>query len=230
MASVASFFISRIDTAVDALLSERLKTATDAGEQALLRSLLGKVAIANAKLTYQLYQELFRGAALAGPGRQGRADAAAACGPAPAPRIPATATCVYVEELIGPDTVNTMPPATLDAFRDHGRLRARASRRTSKPPTIPWTRWREVGISMAEVTDKLLDEGVQSVRRGLRQAARRRGADAPGGREPPKSLGRPPPCPRLSPRRCRRRSTIGAQADKVRRLWAHDATLWTGTR
>ena len=68
VASVASFFISRIDTAVDALLSERLKTATGASERALLRSLLGKVAIANAKQTYQLYQEHVPWRALAGLG------------------------------------------------------------------------------------------------------------------------------------------------------------------
>ena len=80
VASVASFFISRIDTAVDALISERLKTVTSASERALLRSLLGKVAIANAKLTYQLYQEHVSWRALAGAGPQGRADAAGVVG------------------------------------------------------------------------------------------------------------------------------------------------------
>src|SRR5262249_45447405 len=99
VASVASFFISRIDTAVDAVLSERLKTATGASERALLRSLLGKVAIANAKQTYQLYQEMFRGArwqALADKGAQTQRVLWAST----STKNPAYRDVVYVEELI----------------------------------------------------------------------------------------------------------------------------------
>ena len=123
MASVASFFISRIDTAIDALVAERLQAATDAKEQGLLRGLTGKVAIANAKLTYQRYQELFsspRWQALADRGAQTQRLLWASTGT----KNPNYRDVVYVEELIGPDTVNTIPPATFDAFRDHGRPRA----------------------------------------------------------------------------------------------------------
>src|SRR5262249_3117393 len=122
-ASVASFFVSRIDTAVDALITERVKTATSASERALLRSLLGKVAIANAKQAYQLYQQIFRGdrwQALADRGARTQRLLWASTGT----KNPAYRDVVYVEELIGRDTVNTEPPATFDAFRDHGQLRA----------------------------------------------------------------------------------------------------------
>src|SRR5919108_1018200 len=122
VASVASFFISRIDTAADAQVMARLKAAKSAQERTLLRSLLGNVAIANGKLTYQRYKAIFQGA---------RWERLAALGARPqrvlwastSTKNPQYRDVLYVEELIGPDTVNTMPPATLEAFRDHGRLR-----------------------------------------------------------------------------------------------------------
>ena len=123
VASVASFFISRIDSAADALIIERLGGATNARQRAVLRSLRGKVAIANAKLTYQRYRELFNGPrwrALARRGAQTQRLLWASTGTKDA----SYRDVRYVEELIGPDTVNTMPPATLAAFRDHGRPRA----------------------------------------------------------------------------------------------------------
>src|SRR4051794_14212440 len=122
VAGVASFFISRIDTAVEAVIDERLAATTAAGEQALLHSLSGKVAIANAKLAYQRHREIFAGPrwqALAGRGARSQRLLWASTGT----KNPRYADVIYVEELIGPDTVNTMPPATLDAFRDHGRPR-----------------------------------------------------------------------------------------------------------
>src|ERR1700681_4044835 len=122
MASVASFFISRIDTLVDSKLDEKLKTTSDAQQQALLKSLLGKVAIANGKLTYQRYQRIFSGPrwqALAAQGAQTQRVLWAST----STKNPAYRDVMYVEELIGPDTVDTMPPATLEAFRDHGRVR-----------------------------------------------------------------------------------------------------------
>src|SRR6202140_2561376 len=122
MASVASFFISRIDTLVDSKLNDKLKATTDANPQALLKSLLGKVAIANGKLTYQRYQRIFSGPrwqALAAKGAQTQRVLWAST----STKNPNYRDVIYVEELIGPDTVNTMPPATVDAFRDHGRLR-----------------------------------------------------------------------------------------------------------
>ncbi|MFZ0947907.1 MAG: transaldolase, partial [Candidatus Sulfotelmatobacter sp.] len=122
MAGVASFFISRIDTLVDSMIDDKLKTTTDAQQQALLRSLKGKVAIANGKLTYQRYQRIFSGPrwqALVSNGAQTQRVLWAST----STKNPAYRDVMYVEELIGPDTVNTMPPATVDAFRDHGRLR-----------------------------------------------------------------------------------------------------------
>ena len=122
MASVASFFISRIDSLVDSMLDEKLKTTTDAKQQALLKSLLGKVAIANGKLTYQRYQQIFSGPRwkkLAAKGAQTQRVLWAST----STKNPHYRDVIYVEELIGQDTVNTMPPATIDAFRDHGSSR-----------------------------------------------------------------------------------------------------------
>jgi transaldolase/glucose-6-phosphate isomerase len=159
VASVASFFISRIDTAIDAQVTARLKAAKSAQERTLLRSLLGKVAIANGKLTYQRYKAIFGGA---------RWEALAAKGARPqrvlwastSTKNPHYRDVLYVEELIGPNTVNTMPPATLEAFREHGRLRASLEEDLdSAHDTMEVL--GQVGISMHEVTEKLLDEGVR---------------------------------------------------------------------
>ncbi len=122
VASVASFFVSRIDTAVDKQLDEKIAKANDPTEKERLSALKGKVAIANAKLAYQDYKRLFAGA---------RWDRLAAKGAKPQRLLWAStgtknndySDVLYVEELIGPNTINTVPPATLDAFRDHGKLR-----------------------------------------------------------------------------------------------------------
>ena len=132
VASVASFFVSRIDTAVDALIDGRLQASTNAREQSLLRGLTGRVAIANAKLAYQRYQELFGGRrwqALAAQGARTQRLLWASTGA----KNPGYRDVVYVEELIGPDTVNTIPPATFEAFGITGG-RARALPRMSTPP------------------------------------------------------------------------------------------------
>jgi len=159
MAGVASFFISRIDTLVDSLLNEKLKTTSDAKQQALLKSLLGKVAIANGKLTYQRYQRIFSGPrwqALAAQGAQTQRVLWAST----STKNPNYRDVIYVEELIGPDTVNTMPPATVDAFRDHGRLR---NSLTEDVPTAAkvMDNLSRAGISIKEVTDKLTEDGVK---------------------------------------------------------------------
>ncbi len=130
MASVASFFISRIDSLVDSMLNDRLKSTSDTTQQALLKGLLGKVAIANGKLTYAKYQKIFSGPrwdALAAKGAQTQRVLWAST----STKNPNYRDVIYVEELIGPDTVNTMPPATIDAFRDHGKLRNSSDRRCS---------------------------------------------------------------------------------------------------
>ena len=159
MAGVASFFISRIDTLVDSMLNERLKKASDGSEEARLKSLLGKVAIANGKLTYQRYQRLFSGPrweALAAKGAQTQRVLWAST----STKNPNYRDVIYVEELIGPDTVNTMPPATIDAFRDHGLLRNSLTEDVAGAQKVMDDLGRS-GISMKEVTDKLTDDGVK---------------------------------------------------------------------
>ena len=159
MASVASFFISRIDTLIDSLLNDKLKATTDATQQALLKSLLGKVAIANGKLTYQSYQRIVSGPrwqSLAAKGAQTQRVLWAST----STKNPNYRDVIYVEELIGPDTVNTMPPATIDAFRDHGRLRNALMEDVPGAATVMQNLAR-AGISMKEVTDKLTADGVK---------------------------------------------------------------------
>ncbi len=159
MASVASFFISRIDSAVDAIIDAKLKASKDAKEQELLKSVQGKVAIANGKQTYEKYQEIFstpRWKALAAKGAQTQRVLWAST----STKNPAYRDVLYVEELIGPDTVDTIPPATFDAFRDHGKLRQSLTEDlASAHKTMENT--AKVGISMKEVTDKLTDDGVR---------------------------------------------------------------------
>ncbi len=159
IASVASFFISRIDTLIDSQLNEKLKATSDASQEALLKSLLGKVAIANGKLTYQSYQRIFSGPrwqALAAKGAQTQRVLWAST----STKNPNYRDVIYVEELIGPDTVNTMPPATIDAFRDHGRLRNSLTEDVAGAAKVMQDLAR-AGISMKEVTDKLTDDGVK---------------------------------------------------------------------
>jgi transaldolase/glucose-6-phosphate isomerase len=159
MASVASFFISRIDSLIDSLLGDKLKATTDATQQALLKSVLGKVAIANGKLTYQAYQRIFSGPrwqALAAKGAQTQRVLWAST----STKNPAYRDVIYVEELIGPDTVNTMPPATIDAFRDHGLLRNALTEDVAGAKKVMDDLAR-TGISMKQVTDKLTDDGVK---------------------------------------------------------------------
>src|ERR1700733_7905569 len=159
MASVASFFISRIDTLVDSKLEEKTKATTDAKQQALLKDLLGKIAIANGKLTYQRYQKIFSGPrwqALAAKGAQTQRVLWAST----STKNPAYRDVIYVEELIGPDTVNTMPPATIDAFRDHGRPRNSLAEDVPGAAKVMDDLAR-AGVSIKEVTDQLTSDGVK---------------------------------------------------------------------
>jgi transaldolase / glucose-6-phosphate isomerase len=158
-AGVASFFISRIDSLVDSMIGDKLKNTTDAQQQALLKSLLGKVAIANGKLTYLRYQRIFSGPrwqALAAQGAQTQRVLWAST----STKNPAYRDVMYVEELIGPDTVNTMPPATIDAFRDHGRLRNSLTEDVAGAQNV-MDNLARTGISIKEVTTKLTEDGVK---------------------------------------------------------------------
>jgi len=159
MASVASFFISRIDSLVDSTIDDKLKIAADAQEQTLLKSLKGKVAIANGKLTYQRYQRIFSGPrweALAAKGAQTQRVLWAST----STKNPAYRDVMYVEELIGADTVNTMPPATIDAFRDHGKLRKSLTENVAGAQKV-MDDLASAGISIKEVTSKLTTDGVK---------------------------------------------------------------------
>lgn len=158
MASVASFFVSRIDTLVDGLIEARLATVTDARERALLESLVGKVAIANAKLAYESYGRIFgtdRWRALAARGAKTQRLLWASTGT----KNPNYSETIYVDELIGQDTVNTVPVATLVSFRERGRPRPSLTEGVETAAET-MTRLEVAGISMDEVTEQLLEQGV----------------------------------------------------------------------
>jgi transaldolase/glucose-6-phosphate isomerase len=158
IASVASFFVSRIDTLVDSKIDALLKTA--AGDaKTLLESLHGTIAIANAKLTYKKYQELFGGPrwrALSAKGAQTQRLLWAST----STKNPKYRDVIYVEELIGADTVDTIPPATFDAFRDHGKLRPSLTEDVAGAARH-MENLAKAGISMKEVTDQLIADGVK---------------------------------------------------------------------
>ncbi|HEY1527436.1 MAG TPA: transaldolase [Candidatus Angelobacter sp.] len=160
IASVASFFVSRIDTLADSIIDERLKTATPPPQdQELLRGLHGKVAIANAKQAYRSYQQMIGAPswkALAARGAQVQRLLWAST----STKNPKYRDVLYIEELIGPDTVNTIPPATMDAFRDHGKVsRTLDADVVAADATI--SNLEKAGISMKKVTDQLLEEAIK---------------------------------------------------------------------
>jgi transaldolase / glucose-6-phosphate isomerase len=159
IASVASFFVSRIDTLIDTQIDAKLKTETDANRRTLLTNLQGKVAIANAKLTYHKYHEIYGGPrwkALAAKGAQTQRLLWAST----STKNPKYRDVMYVEELIGPDTVDTIPPATFDAFREHGKVRPSLTENLDDAAKTMLA-LEKAGISMKEVTDKLVVDGVK---------------------------------------------------------------------
>jgi transaldolase/glucose-6-phosphate isomerase len=158
IASVASFFVSRIDTLIDSKIDALLKTA-GGDTKVLLESLHGTIAIANAKLTYKKYQELFGGPrwkALAAKGAQTQRLLWAST----STKNPKYRDVLYVEELIGADTVDTIPPATFDAFRDHGKLRPSLTEDVAGAARH-MENLAKAGISMKEVTEQLVVDGVR---------------------------------------------------------------------
>ena len=159
VASVASFFVSRIDAAVDKLLDQKIAEVNDPDEKARLGKLKGAVAVANAKLAYQRYKRLFAGnrwIALQAKGAREQRLLWASTGT----KNKAYSDVLYVEELIGPNTVNTMPPATVEAFRDHGKLRDALEENVDEAQRILGDLGR-AGISLDAVTDKLTEDGVR---------------------------------------------------------------------
>jgi transaldolase len=157
IASVASFFVSRLDTLIDGELKERMKKAGSA-DQARLGKLLGKAAIANAKRAYVAFGEIFSSArfgALAGAQRQRVLWASTGT------KDPAYPDTLYVDELIGPDTVNTLPPATLTAFQDHGHPSRSVDRDVAAAEQV-LTELESVGVSVPAACERLLQAGVTS--------------------------------------------------------------------
>jgi transaldolase len=164
VASVASFFVSRVDTEVDKRLDTLAASATGVQREEIL-SLRGKAAIANAQLAYKLFREEFsspRWAPLKAAGARLQRPLWAST----SSKNPAYRDVLYVEQLIGPDTVNTMPPATIDAFRDHGEV----ARTVDAAFTVAERTIAElgaVGVDLGDVTAKLLRDGLASFQKSF---------------------------------------------------------------
>jgi transaldolase len=156
IASVASVFVSRIETLADKRLEEKLKEKPDRADAALR----GTAAVANAKLIYQRFKEIFgsdRFKQLEAEGARAQRPLWASTGT----KNPSYSDIKYVQELIGPDTVNTMPPATMDAFRDHGRPLATLEQGLPEAAETV-RRLNEAGIDLIEIGEELQQEGVES--------------------------------------------------------------------
>jgi transaldolase/glucose-6-phosphate isomerase len=225
VASVASFFVSRIDSAVDKQLDERIARANDPSEKERLAALKGKVAVANAKLAYQQYKRLFSGA---------RWDRLAAKGAKPQRLLWAStgtknkdySDVLYVEELIGPNTVNTVPPATLDAFRDHGKPRDSLEENVEAAKNV-LAELEKSGISLDAITTELVKDGVKlfadAADKLYGAVANKRAAVLGAGIDRQKlALG-------ASIGKAVEKSTEEWRASaKIRRLWQKDNSVWTG--
>ena len=221
--SVASFFISRIDSAVDALIDARLKATESTLEQGMLKGLLGRVAIANAKLTYQRYKEIYTGPRWAALGNRG-ARTQRLLWASTSTKNPNFRDVIYVEELIGADTVNTIPPATYDAFRDHGRPQPSLEDDLEDAHHTMDT-LAEVGIAFKPIADQLLADGVKIF---VDAFAKLLAAVTKRLRTPSEAIKRQT-WTLPEPLTTEVRAVLKEWADgaKVHRLWARDATLWT---
>ncbi|HEY6351421.1 MAG TPA: bifunctional transaldolase/phosoglucose isomerase [Candidatus Angelobacter sp.] len=227
IASVASFFVSRIDTLADSLLTTKFKSVRNAQEEELLRSLMGKVAVANAKQAYRQYAQIFSGdrwKALSSRGAQTQRLLWAST----STKNPAYRDVMYVENLIGPDTVNTIPPATLDAFRDHGQV-ARTLDADLASADKTMADLEKAGVSMKAVTDQLLDEAIKLFDDAfdkLIAAVEQKKTEPDKNRPKIACLDYDLPAPL--------KQAVDAtlkdwQAnDKMNRLWKGDSSLWTG--
>ncbi|MCG6203786.1 bifunctional transaldolase/phosoglucose isomerase [Rhodopseudomonas sp. HC1] len=223
--SVASFFVSRIDSAVDKQLDDKIAQANDPEEKARLEKLKGKIAIANAKLAYQDYKQMFSG------DRWAKLEV---CGAKPqrllwastGTKNKAYSDVLYIEELIGPNTVNTVPPATLDAFRDHGKPRDSLEEDVDEAAAV-LKDLENAGISLQKITETLVTEGLQlfsdSFDKLLGAVAFKRNTVL-AGEVGTQNIALPADLEK----------SYKAQADewrktgKIRQLWDHDKSVWTG--
>src|SRR6185436_3764563 len=159
VASVASFFISRIDSLADSQIQKKITAGATGTDKARLVELLGRVAIANGRLTYRLYKEIFSGPRWEALARKG-ARTQRVLWASTSTKNPAYRDVVYVEELIGKDTVNTLPPQTLDAMRDHGKPRLSIEEDLAGAEAT-LAALEASGLSLKAITDQVLDEGVR---------------------------------------------------------------------
>ncbi len=223
VSSVASFFVSRVDTKVDKTLSEKIQAATDPEQKRALERLYGKAAIANSKLAYERYEKMFSGPRWDRLRRAGARTQRClwASTSTKDPRYPDT---YYVEELIGPETVDTIPPATLAAFREHGEVRRSLDDNVGLAKR-QLGQLAAAGIDLDQVTRELEVEGVAAFTKSfetLLAALAKSSQDIKEGRGPRQwhSLGPLQPA-------------VDAQVAKLqkedapRRLWAKDPTLWS---
>jgi len=183
IASVASFFVSRVDTEIDKRL-DALAAKAGGGEKERLKILKGRAAIANAKLAYRLFRQKFTGPrweALAKLGARLQRPLWAST----STKNPEYRDVMYVEELIGPDTVDTMPPATIDAFRDHGVVEKNVDKKVAAAEGL-LREIEAVGISVNDVTAKLLEDGIASFQKSFDELVAglesKIGSLAPGGK------------------------------------------------
>ena len=160
IASVASFFVSRVDSAIDKQLDAMAGAETDSAKADAIRALRGRAAIANAKLAYRLFTASFSGPRWDALGSQG-AQVQRPLWASTSTKNPAYRDVIYVEALIGPKTVNTLPPATLDAFSDHGETRQTVTADLDDAERV-LAALEAHGVSMRAVTDTLLVEGLAS--------------------------------------------------------------------
>ena len=164
LASVASFFVSRVDTEIDKRLDALIAKAPPA-EKERLQLLKGRAAIANAKLAYRLFGQKFSGPRWEALAKQG-ARVQRPLWASTSTKNPAYRDVMYVEELIGPDTVDTMPPATIDAFEDHGVVARTVDKKVAVSEAV-LKEIEAVGIPLREVTEKLLVEGIASFQKSF---------------------------------------------------------------
>jgi transaldolase/glucose-6-phosphate isomerase len=222
LASVASFFVSRIDSAIDKKIDARI--AAGDKETAALKAVRGRVAIANAKLAYAWYQDMIaspRWAKLREAGARPQRLLWASTGT----KDKAYSDILYVEELIGPDTVNTMPPATMDAFRDHGKPRASLTEDVDAARHV-LAEAERLGLDLDGVTTELTEDGVRLFATAfddLLGAISKKRAELLGSGLSSLQFKLPPDLDKAVQDSLEKWRVDGS----VRKLWAHDASLWT---
>ena len=223
VASVASFFVSRVDTKVDKQLTEKINATSDPAQKRSLERLFGKAAIANSKMAYERWEHLFSGPRWDRLRKAGARTQRClwASTSTKDPRYPDT---YYVEELIGPDTVDTIPPATLAAFREHGEVR-RSIDENVELAKRQLKQLADAGVDIDQVTRELEVEGVDAFIKSfesLLDTLKKESQNIRAGKGPRQwySLGA------LQPKVDQRVAALQKE-DAPRRLWAKDSTLWT---